>query len=539
MTESRYTPQMLVATACVLLLPAGLVWMLHSRGAVTSFWVGLLVGLALTLVVLTIGTGYWRRRRHPATVLFSELLVWGWVRHQYLDHKLNAAFHSLAELHPDDSARRTQLLTEIAAAVEAKDPFLYGHSRRVARYVMRVARRMHLDRSEVARVRTAALLHDVGKLHTPPGVLLQPRRLDADEMAVMRRHVEDGAEMVAALGDRDLAGVVRHHHERFDGMGYPAGLEGDAIPLGARIIAVPDTFDAITSTRPYRPGLPHKDALDVLREQAGKQFDPGVVRAFLAEYTDRGGAMIWATAEQLIPVLRVAAVAAGAIVLSAAAFAAGKPSAQTQPRGTVAAANSQQTPTGPGPTHPRVSPRAQARRENPQSHPTVAASPGQTHPPAPGASPTTPTPAPVGLTSSPAQSTLRSLRPSQLRGAVAPAAPPPSAQSRPLALTPQAVTTYSRLGSSVTDPRALTALTSPPQGQPSPAPPTGTTTPTPPPAPPPPPSPTAPPTPTTPAPPTQPTTPTPPSNPDQCKDGGWQTLGYENQGQCIAAANNG
>jgi len=117
-------------------------------------------------------------------VLFSELLVWGWIRRQYLDHKIGTALRSLAELHPDDSARRTQLLTEIAAAVEAKDPFLYGHSRRVARYVMRVARRMHLDRSDVGRVRTAALLHDVGKLHTPPEVLLQPRRLDAEETAV-------------------------------------------------------------------------------------------------------------------------------------------------------------------------------------------------------------------------------------------------------------------------------------------------------------------------------------------------------------------
>jgi putative nucleotidyltransferase with HDIG domain len=301
MTESHYTPQMLVATLCVLLLPAGLVWILHSRGAVDSFWLGVLVGLAVTLIVLTIGTAYWRRRRHPATVLFSELLVWGWIRRQYLDHKIGTALRSLAELHPDDSARRTQLLTEIAAAVEAKDPFLYGHSRRVARYVMRVARRMHLDRSDVGRVRTAALLHDVGKLHTPPEVLLQPRRLDAEETAVMRRHAEDGAEMVAALGDRNLADVVRHHHERFDGTGYPTGLEGDAIPLGSRIIAVPDTFDAITTTRPYRPGLPHNDALTVLRDEAGKQFDPAVVRAFLAEYTDRGGAMIWAAAEQLNP----------------------------------------------------------------------------------------------------------------------------------------------------------------------------------------------------------------------------------------------
>lgn len=539
MTESRYTPQMLVATLCVLFLPAGLVWVLHSQGVVTSFWVGVLVGLTLTLIVLTIGTGYWRRRRHPATVLFSELLVWGWVRHQYLDHKISAALHSVAEVHPDDSARRTQLLTEIAAAIEAKDPYLYGHSRRVARYVMRVARRMHLDQSEVARFRTAALLHDVGKLHTPPEVLLQPRRLDAEEIAVMRRHVEDGAEMVAALGDRDLAGVVRHHHERFDGAGYPSRLEGDQIPLGARIIAVPDTFDAIITTRPYRSGLPHKDALAVLREEAGKQFDPAVVRAFLAEYTDRGGVMIWAAAGQLMPVLRVGAVAVAAVVLSAAAFATGKPSAHTQPRSrTAATANSGRTPTGPGPTQPPVSHRAQARRKNTRSHQTRVTSPAQTQQPAPGSSPTAPTPSPAGLTS-PAQSTLGSLRTAQVQGTVAPAAPPSSAQSAPVALAPQSVRTYSRLGGALTHPRDLRALTIPSQTQPSPAPPTSTTTPTAPAAPPTPPSPTAPPTSTTPAPPTQPTPPTPPSSPDQCRDGGWQALGYKNQGQCIAASNKG
>ena len=533
-------PQMLVATACVLFLPAGLVWILHSRGVVTFFWLGLLVGLALTLIVLTIGTAYWRRRRHPAAVLFSELLVWGWIRHQYLDHKITAALHSLAEVHPDDSVRRTELLTEIAAAVEAKDPFLYGHSRRVARYVMRVARRMRLDRSEVARFRTAALLHDVGKLHTPPEVLLQPRRLNAEETAVMRRHVEDGAEMVAALGDRDLAGVVRHHHERIDGRGYPAGLEGDAIPVGSRIIAVPDTFDAIITTRPYRPGVPHKDALAVLREEAGKQFDPAVVSAFLAEYTDRGGAMLWAAAEQLIPVLRVGAVAVAAVVLSAAAFATSAPSGDMQPRGRAAAANSGRTTTGSGPTQPRVSPRAQARRENPQRHETGVTRPGHTQPPVRGSSPTTPTPSPPGSTPSLAQSTLPSLRPSQVPGTAAPTAPPPSsAQSGPLALTPQAVKTYSRQGNSLTEPWALPALTGPPQAEPGPPPPTTTTTPTTPAAPPTPPAPTAPPMPTTPAPPTEPTTPTPPSNPDQCKDGGWQPLGYKNQGQCIAATNKG
>ena len=230
--------------------------------------------------------------------------------------------------------------------------------------------------------------------------------------------------MVAALGDPNLAGVVRHHHERFDGMGYPAGLEGEAIPLGARIIAVPDTFDAIITTRPYRPGLPHKDALNVLRDEAGKQFDPAVVRAFLAEYTDRRGTMIWAAAGQLIPVLRVGAVAAAEIVLSAMAFVAGAPNAHTLPRGRPAAAlSSGGTPTGSGPTQPRVSvtSSASAADECPGAQ-NRGHEARQTQQPSPGSSRSTPTPFRAESTPALARSILSSLRPSQVQGKVAPAA---------------------------------------------------------------------------------------------------------------------
>jgi putative nucleotidyltransferase with HDIG domain len=535
MTEPRYTPQMLVATTCVLFLPAGVVWLLHSRGVIGSFWLSLLVGLALTFMILTIGTVYWRQRRHPASVLFSELLIWGWIRHQYLDHKINAALHSLSDLHPGDTTHRTQLLTEIAAAVEAKDPFLYGHSRRVARYVMRVGRRMHLDRTDVARFRTAALLHDVGKLHTPPEILLQPRKLNPAETAMMRRHVEDGAEMVAALGDRSLAGVVRHHHERFDGTGYPTGLEGDVIPLGSRIIAVPDTFDAITTTRPYRQGLPHKAALTVLRNEAGTQFDPVVVHAFLAEYTDRRGAMIWAGAEQLIPVLRVAAVTVAAIAVSTVAFAASAPVAYTQTQGRATTQRGPaRTPLRSGQVQPRLSRTPPQLRENTQRHSAVATNSGQLLQPPAGAAPATATP-------SRSQPPFAPLPASAVQRTIAPSAPPlSSAPSQSVAVTPQAVTAYSQLGGSLTNPHNLGALTTTQQTQPPP--PTTTTIPTAPTAPPAttiPTAPTAPPASTTPAPPTEPTSPTPPSNPGQCKNGGWQTLGYKNQGQCIAAAKTG
>ena len=567
MREARYTPQMFVATVCVLILPAVVVSILHDRGKLTSFWLGIVLGLALTFVALSIGTAYWRRRKRPATVLFSELLVWGWIRHQYLDHKINSALHSFARLRPGESERRKQLLVEIAAAVEAKDPFLYGHSRRVARYVTRVAGRMHLDRAEVARLRTAALLHDVGKLHTPPEVLLQPHALTADDYTVMQRHAADGADMVAGLGDRELAAVVRHHHERFDGAGYPDGLKGDSIPLGSRIIAVPDTFDAITSRRPYREGRPHKQALTVLRDEAGKQFDPAVVRAFLAEYTDRRGAMIWAAAGQLLPVLRVGAVAGAAITLTAASFAATSPRAHVQPRSPLATRQgSAPTPTGSAGIHRSPAPRTAATAERRQR--TAAAQRAQARVPVTPPSLTVPAlavpagaatarAAPTSAVSALAGPLLAGRQPASVTppsGSRTPASTQPtvtqpvSSRPRPgstlLALAPQAEQAYSKVGKRFTEPSNLAMLTNLPQTSalpigPTSSPPTLAPTPTTPASPTTPTSPTPPPTATAPATPTTPATPTPPSTSDQCKNGGWQTLGYKNQGQCIAATKKG
>ena len=137
----------------------------------------------------------------------------------------------------------------------------------MTRHAYMIARGMGLPPAEIARIRTAAALHDVGKLDTPREVLNKPGRLSDEEFALIQRHPVDGAAMVAELGDDEVTAIVRHHHERLDGGGYPDGLEGSEIPLGARIIAVADTFDALTSTRPYRPGCRHKKALDILREE--------------------------------------------------------------------------------------------------------------------------------------------------------------------------------------------------------------------------------------------------------------------------------
>jgi hypothetical protein len=192
-----------------------------------------------------------------------------------------------------DVARREQLLKQLGGALEAQDPYLDGHSRRVARYATTVARRMGLPKDRVKTVRAAAAVHDVGKLRVAPGLLRKSAPLTEAEFEAVMRHADEGAEMVACLGNDELTEIVRHHHERFDGLGYPAGLRGTEIPLGARIVAVADTFDAITSVRPYRPAARHKQAIDVLIANAGTQLDPHVVRTFLRYYAGRKAAVLW------------------------------------------------------------------------------------------------------------------------------------------------------------------------------------------------------------------------------------------------------
>jgi len=190
--------------------------------------------------------------------------------------------------------RREQLLGELAAELESRDPYTHGHSRRVARHAVIIAIRMGLAEQQVATIRAAAALHDVGKINTPRAVLHKPGRLTEVELALIELHPVDGAEIVSTLGDAELTAMVRHHHERLDGTGYPDGLSGDEIPLGARIIAVADTFDAITSTRPYRPARTHGAAMEILDEEAGARLDPEGVNALAAYYADGPMRPLWA-----------------------------------------------------------------------------------------------------------------------------------------------------------------------------------------------------------------------------------------------------
>ncbi len=167
----------------------------------------------------------------------------------------------------------------LAAAVEAKDPFIAGHARRVTAYAMTIAERT--GGIDLVSFRLAGDLHDVGKIGVPDRVLRKPDRLTRREMEAVRKHTVIGARILGPLiDDRRVLDVVRSHHERWDGRGYPDGLAGEAIPFSARVLSVADTLDAMTSRRAYRDGVTWEQAVDLVRDCAGTQFDPGVVEAF-------------------------------------------------------------------------------------------------------------------------------------------------------------------------------------------------------------------------------------------------------------------
>jgi putative nucleotidyltransferase with HDIG domain len=171
-------------------------------------------------------------------------------------------------------------LEKLVIELEERIPGIAGHSRRVSDYARDLAQRIGLPAAEATRIARAGTMHDIGKTRLPRTVLSKPGPLDPHERDLVRGHAEIGASMVADLGDDELTSFVRHHHERFDGGGYPDQLVGTTIPLGARILAVVDTFDALTSNRPYRRALAHGQALRLLETEAGTQLDPELVACF-------------------------------------------------------------------------------------------------------------------------------------------------------------------------------------------------------------------------------------------------------------------
>jgi diguanylate cyclase (GGDEF)-like protein/putative nucleotidyltransferase with HDIG domain len=176
--------------------------------------------------------------------------------------------------------RSTAAMESLSATVDARDAYTAGHSRRVQQLALAIGRELGLSQAELDLLGHAALFHDIGKLAIPDAILLKPASLTADEWALMQRHADEGARIIDRLGFlNDAVPAIRHHHERFDGTGYPEGLAGEDIPLGARIIHVADALDSMLTTRIYRAARPADEALEELRRGAGAQFCPRCVSA--------------------------------------------------------------------------------------------------------------------------------------------------------------------------------------------------------------------------------------------------------------------
>ncbi len=181
------------------------------------------------------------------------------------------------------TALRSSVICAFNQLLDLKDLNTGVHSTRLAEWGMRVGQELGLEESELQNLEVAALLHDIGKMGIPDAILRKPGRLDADEYALMKKHPEYGWAVLRMLPGFERAALdILHHHENFDGKGYPAGLKELEIPVVSRIVSVIDAFDAMVSSRPYRVGLPHEEAVRRLIESSGTQFDPAVVRCFIS-----------------------------------------------------------------------------------------------------------------------------------------------------------------------------------------------------------------------------------------------------------------
>ena len=183
-----------------------------------------------------------------------------------------------------DRAARLRAAASLAHAVDARDAYTGSHSYMVGELAARVAKRMGLDTEAIELTRLAGSLHDLGKLAIPEEILRKPGPLNEAERLVLERHPQIGYRMLDSLGVEPVATWVLHHHERWDGAGYPEQKAGPEIPLGARILFVADAYDAMTTDRVYRGRLSHDRAIAELERCAGTQFDPDVVTAFKAEF---------------------------------------------------------------------------------------------------------------------------------------------------------------------------------------------------------------------------------------------------------------
>jgi putative two-component system response regulator len=203
------------------------------------------------------------------------------------------------KLRTDELERAESVLFTLARSIEGKDPYTHGHCERLAEYSARLGEQLNLPEEELVALRRAGIVHDVGKIAIPDAILLKPGRLTPEEWTIIREHSVIGERICAPLKSfRHVLPIIRHHHEKLDGSGYPDGLRGDAIPVTARVLQIVDVYDALTTDRPYKKAFSITDALQTLKQEVAKGWwDPHIfdqfqrlVRNGTADFLSRGAA---------------------------------------------------------------------------------------------------------------------------------------------------------------------------------------------------------------------------------------------------------
>jgi putative nucleotidyltransferase with HDIG domain len=232
--------------------------------------------------VATLFVSYTRSIDFSAVGIILPLLVTSYLTYRTALGRVEDANRHLVQV----NELYVSTIETLAMAVDAKDQITHGHIRRVQVYATELARRLGVtDERQLKAIEAAALLHDMGKLAIPEHILNKPGKLSSAEFETMKRHAEIGADLLSSIPfPYPVTPIVRHHHENWDGRGYPNGISGADIPLGARILSVVDCFDALTSDRPYRASLSDDSAFAILKERRGTMYDPLVVDTFIAEY---------------------------------------------------------------------------------------------------------------------------------------------------------------------------------------------------------------------------------------------------------------
>lgn len=214
-----------------------------------------------------------------ATVLISLVHIWG----KEIQDRRDLQEINILLTQANKKLKHTNIntITSLIRSVEAKDPYTSGHSERVTRYTLAIAKKMSLPESETQILRNACLLHDIGKISMPDSILHKNTPLTIEDWNIIKRHPQAGIDILDPLDFLEQEKIIiLHHHERYDGTGYPGGLKAEAIPQGARIIALADAYDAMKSKRPYRDSLQASSIEQEITKNSGIQFDPKIVHIF-------------------------------------------------------------------------------------------------------------------------------------------------------------------------------------------------------------------------------------------------------------------